>query len=67
MCEKKTQMTQIHTFKKKEKEGNEGKSQLGSPWKVPNLVAFGRRRRSILFTSFHFPSPNKFYLNLIFH
>ncbi len=29
------------------------------------LVANGRRRRNILFTSFHFP-PNKFYLNLLF-
>jgi hypothetical protein len=28
-----------------------------------NLVAFGRRRWSILFISFHFP-PNKFYLNI---
>jgi hypothetical protein len=31
---------------------------LGGPWNVLCLVAIGRKRRSILFTSFHF-SPNK--------
>jgi hypothetical protein len=85
-------MIQINAFKENEKEGGEGRPQLGDPWKVPmfgglwkgpilgglwkgpilgglwkvpSLVAFGRRRKSILFTYFHFP-PNKFYLNLFF-
>jgi hypothetical protein len=35
MFEKKTQMIQIRAFKKKEKEGGEGKPQLGGQWKVP--------------------------------
>jgi hypothetical protein len=65
-------MIQICAFKKREKEGGEGRSQLGGPWKVPSLVTneetsclvangkfqclvtFGRKRRSIIFTSFHF-------------
>jgi hypothetical protein len=34
---------------------------LGGQWKVPSLVAFGKRRKNILFTFFHFP-PNKIYL-----
>jgi hypothetical protein len=39
-------------------------SMLGGPWKVPSLVTFKRRRRrrNIIFTSFHF-APSKFYLN----
>jgi len=50
-------MIQIRTFKKKEKEGSEGKPQFGGqwkvpmlsgPWKVPSLVAFGRRRKNTL-------------------
>ncbi len=36
-------------------------SNLGGFWNVPCLVAFGRRRRNILFTSFHF-SPHKILL-----
>jgi hypothetical protein len=40
--EKKGQMIQIRAFKEKEKEGGEGKSQLGGSWKVPSLVANGR-------------------------
>jgi hypothetical protein len=32
-------------------------------WKVRSLVAFGKRRKNIFFTIFHFP-PNKVYLNL---
>jgi hypothetical protein len=35
---------------------------FGGSWKVLSLVTFGKRRKSILFTSFHFPT-NKFYLN----
>jgi hypothetical protein len=35
-------MIQIHAFKKKEKEGGEGRPQLGGQWKVPNLVANGK-------------------------
>jgi hypothetical protein len=38
-------------------------SMFDGPWKVPSLVTFGRKRRSIIFTFFHFPR-NKFYLNL---
>jgi hypothetical protein len=34
-------MIQIRAFKKKEKEGGEGRPQLGAPWKVPSLVANG--------------------------
>jgi hypothetical protein len=43
-------------------------SKLGGLWNVPYLVAFGRRRRrkNIIFTSFHF-SPIRFYLNIFFH
>jgi hypothetical protein len=59
------QMIQICAFKNKEKEGGEGRPQLGGPWKVPSLVTFGRKRRNIIFTSFHFP-PHKFYLNFFF-
>jgi len=36
---------------------------FGGPWKVPSLVAIGRKKINIFFTSFHFP-PNKIYLNL---
>jgi hypothetical protein len=32
-------MIQIHTFKEKEKEGGEGRPQLGGQWKVPSLMA----------------------------
>jgi hypothetical protein len=32
-------MIQIHTFKNKEKEKNEGRLQLGGQQKVPSLVA----------------------------
>jgi hypothetical protein len=38
------------------------KEKLGGQWKVPSLVANGRK---ILFTSSHFP-PNQIYLNLQF-
>jgi hypothetical protein len=54
-----TQIIQIRAFKKKEKEGGEGRSQLCCQWKVPSLVSFGRTRKNIIFTCFHFP-PNKF-------
>jgi hypothetical protein len=56
-------MIQICAFKKKGKKG-EGRPQLGGQWKVPklggpwkvsSLVTFGRRRKNILFISFHFP------------
>jgi hypothetical protein len=30
-------MIRIHPFKEKEKEGGEGRSQLGGQWKVPKL------------------------------
>jgi hypothetical protein len=39
---KERQMIQIHAFKEKEKEGNEGRPQLGDQWKVPSLVALGK-------------------------
>ncbi len=64
MFRKKPQMIQICAFKEKEKEEGEGRSQFGGIWKVLSLVAFeetsclvafGRRRKNILFTSFHFP------------
>jgi hypothetical protein len=67
-------MIQIHPFKKKENEGGEGRPQLGglerfqflmTLEKFQCLVAFGRKRKNILFISFHFP-PNKFYLNIFF-
>jgi hypothetical protein len=58
-------MIQIHTFKEKGKEGGEGRPQFGGQWKVPCLVAFGRRRRNILFTSFYFP-PHKILLKPFF-
>jgi len=35
-------MIQIHVFKKKKKEGGEGRPQLGGQWRVPSLVANGR-------------------------
>jgi len=35
--------------------GQWGNIFLGGQWKVPSLVTFGRKRRNILFTSFHFP------------
>jgi hypothetical protein len=43
-------------------------SKLDGPWNVPCLVAFGRRRRrkNIIFTSFHF-SPHNILLNPFFH
>jgi hypothetical protein len=41
-------------FKKKEKEGGEGRCEFGGQWKENDKH---------LFTSSHFP-PNKFYLNL---
>jgi hypothetical protein len=31
-------MIQIHAFKEREKEGGEGRPQLGGQWKVPMLV-----------------------------
>jgi hypothetical protein len=58
-------MIRIHFFKKKEKEGNEGKSQLGGQWKVPMLGGQWKEKEKHLFTSSHFP-PKKFYLNLHF-
>jgi hypothetical protein len=45
--------------------GQWGNILLGGPWNVPYLVAFGRRRRSILFMSFHF-SPHKILLKHFF-
>jgi hypothetical protein len=39
---RKRQMIQIHACKEKEKEGGEGRPQLGDQWKVPSLVALGR-------------------------
>jgi hypothetical protein len=57
-------MIQICAFKKKKKEGGEGRPQFGDPWKVSNLmalgevscsVAFGTKRRSIFFIFFIFP------------
>jgi hypothetical protein len=35
-------MIKIRAFKEKEKEGGEGRTQLGGQWKVPSLVTFGR-------------------------
>jgi hypothetical protein len=35
--EREPQMIRIHPFKEKEKEGGEGRSQLGGQWKVPKL------------------------------
>jgi hypothetical protein len=32
-----------------------GKHFFGGHWKVPSLVAFIKRRKNIIFTSFHFP------------
>jgi hypothetical protein len=58
-------MIQIRAFKEKEKEGGEGKFQLGGQWKVQCLVAFGRRMKNIIFIFFHLP-PNKFCLNIFF-
>jgi hypothetical protein len=68
-------MIQIYAFKKKDKEGGEGKPQFGGLWKVPSLVVFGEisclvvngrfqclmalRKRRISII-FTFP-PNKFY------
>jgi hypothetical protein len=40
-------MIQIHVFKEKGREGNKGRPQLGGQWKVPSLVVFGRKRKSI--------------------
>jgi hypothetical protein len=37
---------------------------FGGPWNVPCLVSFGRKRISIIFTSFHF-SPHRFYYKKI--
>jgi hypothetical protein len=37
MFEKRAQMIQIRSFKKKEKEGGEGRPQLGGQWKVSML------------------------------
>jgi hypothetical protein len=59
------QMIWIHPFKEKEKEGGEGRSQLGGPWKVPMFDGQWKEKEKHLFTSSHFP-PNKFYLNLHF-
>jgi hypothetical protein len=58
-------MIKIHTFKEKGKEGGEGRPQFDGQWKVPCLVAFGRRRRNILFTSFYFP-PHEILLKPFF-
>jgi len=58
-------MIRIHLFKKKEKEGGVGRSQLGGQWKVPMLGGQWKEKVKHFFTSSHFP-PNKFYLNLHF-
>ncbi len=42
MSQKKAPNDSICAFKEKEKEGGEGRSQLGGHWKVPSLVASGR-------------------------
>ncbi len=61
-------------FKEKEKEGDEGRFQLGDQWKVPMLGGQWKvpmigdqwkEKEKHLFTSSHFP-PKKFYLNLHF-
>jgi len=68
-------MIQICAFKKKEKKEGEGRSQFGGIWKVLSLVAFGetsclvafgRRRKNIIFISFHFPPLIKFTYILFF-
>jgi hypothetical protein len=59
-------MIQIHAFKKKEKDRGKGRPQLGGPWNVPCLVAFRRKSKSIIFTSFHF-LPHKILLKPLFH
>jgi hypothetical protein len=61
-------MIRIHPFKKKEKEGGEGRSQLGGQWKVVmfggcwKVPMFGdqwkekkKEKEKHLFTSTHFP------------
>jgi hypothetical protein len=67
-------MIRIRPFKEKEKEGGEGRSQLGGQWKVPFLGGTWKvplfdgqwkEKEKHLLTSSHFP-PNKFYLNLHF-
>ncbi len=62
---KEPQMIQIHPFKKKEKEGGEGRSPLGGQWKVPMFGHQWKEKEKHLFISSHFPF-NKFYLNLQF-
>ncbi len=52
-------------FKEKEKEGDEGRFQLGGQWKVPMIGDQWKEKEKHLFTSSHFP-PKKFYLNLHF-
>jgi hypothetical protein len=62
------------SFKEKEKEGGEGRSQLGGQWKVSmfngpwKVLMFGgqwKEKEKHIFTSSHFP-PNKFDFNLHF-
>jgi hypothetical protein len=72
-------MIQICAFKKKDKDGGEGRPQFGGLWKVPSLVVLaeisclvvnGRFQCLIAFRTrrrsiiFTFP-PNKFYLDFI--
>jgi hypothetical protein len=46
--------------------GQWGSILLGGQWKVASLVAFGGRRKNIIFTSFHF-SPHKILFKPFFH
>jgi hypothetical protein len=45
-------MIQIHAFKEKEKEGGEGKPQLGGQWKAPMLGTLGRFQCLVAFRRF---------------
>ncbi len=53
-------MIQIHTFKKKGKEGGEGKPQLGGPWKVPMLSGPWKEKKKHIFHLFSFSPPINF-------
>jgi hypothetical protein len=58
-------MIQIRVLLEKEKEGGEGRPQLGGEWKVPMLGGPWKEKEKHLFDLFSLP-PNTFYLNLFF-
>jgi hypothetical protein len=53
-------MIEIRAFKEKEKEGGEGKPQLGGQWKVLIFGALSKVKKKHPFTSFHFLPPSNF-------